>query len=237
MLGERWLGVASTLAEMQLRLHALDAGPLLAAMDAIGARDDVTFDGLLTRFHNRIRRHGLDGLRPAMEWLVHHQPSAPARPVICHGDFHPQNVLMAEGRVTGVLDWPNTVVADPAYDIASTRIILSLVPIGLAGVPAGARALVRAVRPLLLARHLAAYRRQQSLDALTLAYYEAASGYAAAPAGGGGPPLRESHAARHVGVRRARGCAVRRAHGRAGQSHSVSAGLLGRVATRRNHLA
>jgi len=176
MLGDRWLGVASTLAEMQLRLHALDASPLLEAMDAIGARDAVTFDGLLTRFHNRIGRHGLDGLRPAMEWLVHHQPSAPTRPVICHGDFHPQNVLMAEGRVTGVLDWPNTVVADPAYDIASTRIILSLVPIGLAGVPAGARALVRAVRPLLLARHLAAYRRRQPLDARALAYYEAASG-------------------------------------------------------------
>jgi len=176
MLDDRWLGVASTLAELQLRLHALDAGPLLEAMDAIGAREAVTFDGLLTQFHNRVARHGLDGLRPAMEWLLRHRPPAPERPVICHGDFHPQNVLIAGGHVTGVLDWPNAVVADPAYDIASTRIILSLVPIGLAGAPAGVRVLVRVVRPLLLARHLAAYRQRRTLEARTLAYYEAASG-------------------------------------------------------------
>src|SRR5262249_46082477 len=81
-------------------------------------------------------------------------------------------------------------------------IILRLVPIGLAGVPAGARALVRAVRPLLLARHLAAYRRRQPLDARTLAYYEAVSGMRQLLRVAEAHLSRNLTPARHVRVRR-----------------------------------
>ena len=175
MLDTRWLGVASALAETQARLHALDARPLVEAMESSGARETVAFASLLAQLHDRIERHALDGLRPAMQWLLVHQPLPPARPVICHGDFHPQNVMMASGVVTGVLDWPNALVADAAYDVASTRVILGLVPIELLGVPPGLRHFVQAWRRLMLARYLAAYRRCRPLDLRTLAYYEAAS--------------------------------------------------------------
>ncbi len=175
LLEVRWVGVASVLVETQQRLHALDAAPLLEAMDRAGGRDAVTFDGLLAQLQSRIVRRSLDGLRGAMEWLTEHRPPAPERPVICHGDLHPQNILMAGGAVTGVIDWPNVVVADPAYDVASTRIILGLVPLTLSAMPAPVRALVRLVRPVLLARHLAGYRRHRPIDPRAFAYYEAAS--------------------------------------------------------------
>jgi aminoglycoside phosphotransferase (APT) family kinase protein len=174
MLDVQRLGVAAVLARTQLALHALDAGPLLDEMARIGARDAVTFDGMLAQLAARIARHSLDGLGCVVEWLRRSPPPA-ARPAICHGDLHPQNILMAGGAVSGVVDWPNTVVADPAYDVASTRIILGLVPLGLLAAPITLRGLLAVVRPIALARHLVLYRRERAIGARELGYYEVAS--------------------------------------------------------------
>jgi aminoglycoside phosphotransferase (APT) family kinase protein len=173
MLDVRRVGIASVLVDVHLRLHALDAAPLLEAMDRTGARDSVTLDGFLGRLRARVVGRPLDGLRAAMDWLANHRPPPPERPVICHGDLHPQNIMMADRTVTGVIDWSNTLVADRAYDVASTRVILSLVPLALSAMPALARAAIAAVRPVLLARFLAGYRRRRPIAPGVLAYYEA----------------------------------------------------------------
>ncbi|MGE5596403.1 MAG: phosphotransferase enzyme family protein [Hyphomicrobiales bacterium] len=44
--------------------------------------------------------------------------------VLCHLDFHPNNVLVERGRITGVVDFTNACIADPAYDLARTRTLL-----------------------------------------------------------------------------------------------------------------
>ena len=173
MLEERRLGMASTLAAMQARLHALDADRLLDALDTIGARDTVTFDGFLAQFDDRIARHSLQGLRPAMAWVRAHRPTAPERASICHGDFHPQNVLMAGGTVTGVLDWPNVVVADAAYDVGATRAILRLAPVELTAGSPIRRGMLGLIRPLAVMRYLATYRRSRPVGLEQLDYYEA----------------------------------------------------------------
>ena len=156
LLDARRLGVASVLVEMQLRLHALDAEVLLLALDREGqtpsaaggppiSRELVTFESHLARLERRIARGSLHGLEKAIVWFSDHRPMDERRRVICHGDFHPQNILMADGRVTGVIDWPNVIVADPAFDVASTRVVLDLVPVGLLGVPPALRGLCEAV--------------------------------------------------------------------------------------------
>jgi aminoglycoside phosphotransferase (APT) family kinase protein len=175
LLDVRRVGIATVLVDTQVRLHALDASRLLEAMDRLGGHGAVTLDGFLGWLRARLARRPLDGLRDAMDWLAAHRPPAPERPVICHGDLHPQNILMEGGEVTGVIDWPNTLVADPAYDVASTRTILGLVPLKLSAMPALARAAIGAARPLLLARYLAVYRRHRRLDPRVFAYYEAVS--------------------------------------------------------------
>ena len=38
--------------------------------------------------------------------------------VLCHNDAHDANVLVAEGRITGLIDWENAVAADPILDLA-----------------------------------------------------------------------------------------------------------------------
>jgi len=184
LLDARRLGVASVLIETQLRLHALDAEVLLLALDPEGqtssaaggpsfSREVVTFEGHLARLERRIAHGSLRGLEKAMAWLSDHRPMGEPRRVICHGDFHPQNILMTDGRVTGVIDWPNAIVADPAFDVASTRVILGLVPMGLLGVPPALRGLAEVARRILVARYIRAYRRRQPLDAGRLAYHEA----------------------------------------------------------------
>lgn len=38
--------------------------------------------------------------------------------VLCHNDAHDANVLVQDGRITGLIDWENAVAADPIFDLA-----------------------------------------------------------------------------------------------------------------------
>lgn len=130
-------------------------------------------DGHLDQLEARVRRRALDGLVPAMRWLQDRRPAPGGVCAICHGDFHPQNILSVEGAVTAVLDWPNVVVADPAYDVAATGVILGLAPLDVLSVRAPLRWLVEAGRRLVLALYLGGYRRRRPLESTAFAYYEA----------------------------------------------------------------
>lgn len=44
---------------------------------------------------------------------------------LCHGDFHPGNILMSD-RGPVVIDWPNVTVGDPAADFARTDLLLRI---------------------------------------------------------------------------------------------------------------
>ncbi len=182
LLDAQRVGMSRVLAQAQTRLHALDADALLRALDEEGRaagggfdRHAITYEGYLAALDRRIRQGPLDGLSPGMGWLFEHRPLSGASRAICHGDFHPQNLLVADGRVSAVLDWPNVVVAEPEFDVASTRAILALVPIELWPVPAALRPLAALVRLVLVARYLSAYRRSRPLDPARLRYYETAS--------------------------------------------------------------
>ncbi|HKW92843.1 MAG TPA: phosphotransferase [Methylomirabilota bacterium] len=180
LLDAQRLGVSRLLAESHARLHALDPEPLLRALDAEGRAADGAFDretvgygAHLAALDRRIRKGPLGGLSKGMAWLLARAPTV-SRWAICHGDFHPQNLLVEHGRLAAVLDWPNLVVAEPEYDVASTRVILTCTPIELAAPPA-LRPLVTVLRPIMVARYLARYRRLARLDPARLPPYEAAA--------------------------------------------------------------
>ena len=164
------LGMHRVLLDAQLRLHDVDPAPVVRALGPA-----IAFDGYLATLEERSLRATLTGLAPAVRWLRARRPPADVPPVICHGDLHPRNVLIDAGRLTGVLDWPNTVVAEPAFDVASTRNILRLVPPAIASVPGPLRGLVRLGQPILAGRYLAGYRRRRPVAAERLAYYEVAA--------------------------------------------------------------
>jgi hypothetical protein len=81
---------------------------------------------------------------------------------LCHGDFHPGNLLRSkEGPV--VIDWTNATRGDPDADVARTNLMLR-VGEPPPGSPVIVRVLARIGGRILLWRYLSAYRRQRPVD-------------------------------------------------------------------------
>jgi aminoglycoside phosphotransferase (APT) family kinase protein len=159
------------LAELQARLHRLGDEGLADRARTFGidpATMSVKAD--VERLHQHIVREGLTGLLPGADWLAGNLPAPAQAEVICHGDFHPLNIMMDGDRLTGVIDWANTAIAEPAYDIAGLRTIaLHADP----GMPAAARGVATVVRRLMVRRYMSVYRAAAPIETRNLAYYEA----------------------------------------------------------------
>jgi aminoglycoside phosphotransferase (APT) family kinase protein len=162
-------GIIDHWVEMQIRLHQLPAERLTQALTSAGIdAQAITFEGQLARLKAIVGRHALTGLDPGLNWLDHHRP-APAQPTICHGDFHPLNILSDSGKPTGVIDWPNVVIAEPAMDVGSAIANIFAVPIGL---PWPWRVAAQAAIGAALRRYARAYRARRPLDDNAVRYYQ-----------------------------------------------------------------
>ena len=112
------------LASAHARLHTLDPLPILRAVEQAGVPSSLTStDDVLVSLQARTQVHGLEGLLPGFAWLAAHRLPAVGQASILHGDFHPGNVLVANGSVAGVIDWPNAGLGEPAADVATTRVL------------------------------------------------------------------------------------------------------------------
>jgi aminoglycoside phosphotransferase (APT) family kinase protein len=159
------------LAETHARLHAIDPAPLRHALEAAGV-DTLPSDpgAMVALLRPRTAAPGLEGLRAGLHWLETHQPGTPSSQAVLHLDFHPGNILIQDGRVTGVIDWPNMALGDPASDVATTRVLLTTGPVD---VPGWARPPMNALRHWIARRYTSAYRKRRPLSAASLRYYEA----------------------------------------------------------------
>jgi aminoglycoside phosphotransferase (APT) family kinase protein len=114
------------LASVMAQLHALDPAPVEREISEIrGGPDGI--DGLLEHYATTAERIGNAPIAYAVDHLVATRPPTERR-VICHGDLHPFNVLQHSGELT-VLDWTAAQIADPAYDVAFTALLLSNPPL------------------------------------------------------------------------------------------------------------
>ena len=171
LLGPRLIWMPDMLARLHLGLHVLDPAPVRRTAAAAGfdpARLSVSDD--LANAAREVDRARLDGLHAALEWLVARCPPSPRDPVVCHGDFHPFNILVADGRPSGVIDWANVRLAEPAYDVGATIALLSQGPLE---VPSGLGAAAAVGRRLLVAAYRHTYLRGRLLEPDRLRYFEA----------------------------------------------------------------
>ena len=151
---------------VEFRLCAqIVADPLANPFRPFGARRGETCLEGLSPFH----QFGLEGLRPGVEWLMTHRPPGESDLCIVHKDFHPVNVMVEGGAVSGVLDWPNVDIADRHVDLGFTLFLLE----AEAAEPQGLwqRLVVGLGRRLLTRLYLRAYRRQLPVDRGLLRYY------------------------------------------------------------------
>jgi aminoglycoside phosphotransferase (APT) family kinase protein len=161
-------GVVDAWVDTQLKLHALDPAPLLAAVSAGGLDPAlITFDGQRSRLAARARQYSLDGLQPGIDWLSAHQPSL--RATVCHGDLHPLNILGENGQVSGVIDWVNAVVAPVEMDVGSAIANIATVPLD---VPPVLTRPVQMVMAYILRRYRATYEAHRPLDDQAVRYFQ-----------------------------------------------------------------
>jgi aminoglycoside phosphotransferase (APT) family kinase protein len=61
---------------------------------------------------------------PAIEWITDNKPQF--KHAICHGDYHPNNIIIENGEVRGVVDWVNVCIDDPMRDFAATYVSMTM---------------------------------------------------------------------------------------------------------------
>ncbi len=135
---------------------------------------------LLAELHLAIHRRRVDELPPQREQLDHlitrarlpdrQRRAAQARlhelpdgTAVCHGDFHPDNILVGDDVAT-VIDWTTASIGNPVADYLLTSLILRL---GAAhpGAPLRTRAAVGIGRSLFHWSYTSRYRRLGKLSA------------------------------------------------------------------------
>jgi aminoglycoside phosphotransferase (APT) family kinase protein len=112
----------------------------------------------------RVAKLGLWRVPAAVEHLLDRAESLPppAAPVLTHGDLHFRHVLVGDdGRATGVIDWGDVCVADPAIDLL---LLWSILP------PEGRPGFLAAYGPVTDAQLLRARVLALSIGAALAAY-------------------------------------------------------------------
>jgi aminoglycoside phosphotransferase (APT) family kinase protein len=149
------------LGKAHAALHDIDPTPLIEGARALGFEEQsYRLGGRLGRLFAKCRL--FPWLEESVQWLIENRPPEPESLAICHGDFHPQNILVKDGEVTGVLDWAGFVIADAVMDVAFTMVILSIA--------------AKHLTPThdwdeVMSKYLDAYRSERPLDSEYLDYY------------------------------------------------------------------
>jgi len=166
----RVAGLGRLLADAQSRLHALPAASVAARLTQRGVDPAaLSLDALLEDLARLVRGAGSPELGRALAWLVGRRPAGGGA-VLCHGDIHPNNLLVASGGRFSLIDWTNARFAHPELDVAFTSELLELRPLRT---PPGAGALAGLALRGIARRSRAAYSGPFPLDRTRLDWYRA----------------------------------------------------------------
>jgi aminoglycoside phosphotransferase (APT) family kinase protein len=159
------------MAELQVGLHRIDSAGLRSRLTGAGVDiGRMTPAAMLKRISAIAEKSGIADLAAINRWLTDHWPDQPANPAICHGDFHPNNILFEDGEVTGLIDWANVMFTHPEFDVAVTHMIMSIGPLDETSIP---REELQKIITWATVNYLDSYRSQLPIDDDLLKYYGA----------------------------------------------------------------
>lgn len=105
----------------------------------------------------------LPWLENVVRWLIENRPSECDFSSICHGDFHPGNLLAKDRAVSAILDWSCCQIGDPVMDVASTLVVFN----------AATKHLIPSFDSNIeTQKYLEAYKSKRDLDEQYLEYYQ-----------------------------------------------------------------
>lgn len=147
--------VPDQLAQVSAALHALDPAPIehdviTLSTHRVGAGEGA--GALLEHFADVSSQLGGPLLQQTVDRL-RADAAPPTRRVVCHGDLHPFNVLSDHGSLT-VLDWTGALIADPAYDVAFTALLIANPPLAA---PAVVQPVIRTMAGAMARRFVRSY--------------------------------------------------------------------------------
>ena len=120
------------LASLSTQLHLLDPSALRSQLTA---RPDwpLDLDDLIRDIETAGEATDDAELARATRTVLRARPLTDSD-VICHGDFHPLNVVIDDDGNATVLDWTAARLAPPAFDVSFTAFLLANPPIAIEGV-------------------------------------------------------------------------------------------------------
>jgi len=161
--------IPEMLGKTHAALHNIDPEPLITSLNERGIdKNRCSFGYRLDLLKDSASKH--PRIRDGVDWLIKNIPPEPERLALCHGDFHPLNILIQDGKVTGVLDWGNFLIADLVFDIANTILLLTVPIKHLASAVLGPDS-ASVDWEMVANLYLDAYRSHRLLDSTNLDYY------------------------------------------------------------------
>ena len=156
------------LGQTHAELHKVDPQPLIASLTKKGI-DPYAYgnDSRSEWLTKRVNQY--PWIADIARWLQYNCPAEPEELAICHGDLHPLNILVDNGQVSGVLDWPGFAITDPVFDVANT-IMLVTIPARIVSQS------IEGFPPIdwdqLVEMYLSSYQTIKPLNKTNLAYYQ-----------------------------------------------------------------
>jgi len=155
--------IPKLLGETHATLHRIDPEPLIKSLEEQGFNENYY---LFRKWFNNNLKSGEENswMSDIVDWLIKNRPAEPDRLVICHNDFHPYNILILDGKVSGVVDW-HLCIADPALDVAKTIMLINILVRNSPGMES-------IDWDMFIQSYLDAYRTQAPLDSTNIDYYQ-----------------------------------------------------------------
>lgn len=169
--GTRIRSVVTSMATLQARLHGTPTE--MVDVPRRSAADYLEAD--LAPRRAAVSASDPEGL---WDWLNRTAPSVDRSEfVLCHGDFHPLNAVIAPDGSIGIVDWTDACLADRLHDVGRTTALFDVAHI--VGSTRAERWSLRLLRTRLVAWHLHAYEREAGaeIDPALLAWWQAVHTY------------------------------------------------------------
>ena len=163
--------IPKLMGRVHARLHSIDASGLIRALERGGVDTrQLMADNLVGWVAEAVEACGVKEMKPLVEWLQENAPPVPDRLSVCHGDFHPGNMMVEDMRLTGIIDWGNVKFGRPEYDVGVTQMLFTCGPLEATGGVDSEEA-TRAILEQAAAAYIHFYTEHGPLNEDLAAYY------------------------------------------------------------------